>query len=98
MAFLYVTQYGGVSLGANGAQAPEEPPILAERIAIGATSVQSTVFSAGCELIEVHTDAICAVAIDASPTAVATSRRMAADTTRYYGVKPGQKIAVITAS
>lgn len=96
MAFLYVTQYGGVSIGANGAQAPEEPPIASERVAIGANSLQSTAFAAGCELIEVHADAICSIETGTDPTAVATARRMSADTTKYLGVKAGQKIAVIT--
>jgi hypothetical protein len=33
-----------------------------------------------------------------NPTAVATAQRLAANETRYYGVNPGEKIAVITNS
>lgn len=106
MASLYITEYGGISLGANGAQAPEEPPLAEQKLTIGASSVASAAFNAGTQLVCLHADAICSVkfgtaadvALGINPTATAASRRLNADTDRYFGVNGGMKVAVITNS
>jgi orotate phosphoribosyltransferase len=46
--------------------------------------------------VRVHTDAICSIAYGANPTATINSFRMNANTTEYFGVNPGDKIAVIS--
>jgi hypothetical protein len=72
-------------------------PYLAEQVvAIGGASVQSAAFSANTRMIRVHTDAICSIKIGADPTADANSTRMAANSTEFFDVRPGHKIAVIT--
>ena len=74
-------------------------PYLAEQVvAISGASVQSNAFSANTRVIRVHTDAICSIAIGANPTATADTTRMAANTTEFFDVRPGHKIAVITNS
>lgn len=108
MAILYVTEFAGlgdVLEGGNNkgdsskivAQAPAEPPLAEQTVAIGAGSTASSPFNKRTFLIRVHTDSICSVAISqSSPTATTTSRRMAANQTEYFGVQPGWQIAVIS--
>ena len=47
-------------------------------------------------MIRVHCDAICSISIGNSPVATTTNKRLAANQTEYFGVIPGQQIAVIT--
>ena len=97
MAKLYVTEYSrlayveGSSVGQVG-----QDPALAEQAFTFTTTTQSTAFNLGTQLIRVHTDAICSVAIGADPTATTSTRRMAAGQTEYFGVRPGHKIAAVT--
>lgn len=109
MATLYISEYNGTGFvqSNNGpfsvqAQAPKEPRLAAQTVAISGSSTQSSAFqnnpgiNAGqTYLIRVHTDSICSIAIGASPLAVTTEGRMAANQTEYFTVSPGQKIAVI---
>ena len=92
MAKVYITEFVAIDMNVS-----REPPRAEQVVAIGGTSVQcSNAFQAGTRVIRVHTDAICSVAIGNDPTATANTRRMAANTTEYFGVDGGQKIAVIT--
>jgi hypothetical protein len=98
MAVLYITEFDTTKI-IEGAGAPgiitDEPPLAEQTVAIGAGSVQSAAFNAGTQMIRVHTDAVCSIAIGTNPTASATTRRLAANQTEYYGVMAGQKLAVI---
>jgi hypothetical protein len=94
MATLYVTEYSGVLQG--DVQIAMSPAIVQNNVAIGGSSAQSNPFNGNTSVIRVHTDAICSIAISNNPTATAASKRMAADQTEYWGVRPGDKIAVIT--
>jgi len=102
MATLYITEFAKQGRDAAGYinqnATPEEPPIVNQTLAIGAGSLASAAFNAGTGIIRLHTDAICSVEVGATPTASATTRRMAANTTEYICVKPGSgfKVAVIT--
>lgn len=101
MAVLFVTEFARQGRDANGVSVfavAEEPPVADQTVAIGATSAQSNAFNAGTYLVRVHTDAICSIAFGTNPTASATTRRMAANTTEYFGVPAGKsyKVAVIT--
>lgn len=73
----------------------ELPPLATQRITNGATSVQSLAFNAQTRMIGVHTDAIVSIAVGANPTATTNDKRMAANTTEYFFVEAGQRIAVI---
>jgi hypothetical protein len=92
MAKVYITEFTAIDLNVS-----REPPLAEQTVAIGGGSVQcSNAFHAMTRAIRVHTDAICSVAISRDPTATANTRRMAANTTEYFGAEGGQKIAVIT--
>lgn len=72
------------------------PPLAEQTVAIGGASTQSSAFSSSTKVVRVHADAICSIAIGSNPTATATKLRMDAGQTEYFGVTPGDKIAVIS--
>jgi len=98
MAKLYITEYAEQGRDSNGAILPVgmEPAIAAQGVSIGASSTASSAFNGNTRFVLLHTDAICSVAFGVSPTAVATANRMGAGESRFYGVLPGHKVAVIT--
>jgi orotate phosphoribosyltransferase len=98
MAKVYIAEFSGTKVieGRGAAGISSEPPLAEQTVAIGGTTAQSAAFNAGTNMIRVHTDAICSIAIGADPTATANTRRMAAGSTEYFGVTPGHKVAVIT--
>lgn len=98
MAVLYISEYDaqawdGVS---NTLPAGREPAIATQTVAIGGVSAQSAAFNAKTRFVRIHTDAICSVEFGANPTATAAKARMAANQTEFFGVNPGDKVAVIT--
>lgn len=106
MATLYVTEFTGLANVASnfgaalmGAQAPLEPALVDQTVAIGGSSTPSNPFNANTTLVRVHSDAICSIAFGrGSATASATTRRLAANQTEYFGVPKGDGyvVAVIT--
>lgn len=103
MASLYVEEYGqmGAAFNAVGpalsaVQSPQEPAITGQKLTISASSTAGAPFSPATVLIRVETDAICSIMIGPNPVAVPTRKRMAANQTEYFSVRPGDTIAVIT--
>lgn len=98
MATLRIQEYGGLRNHFHPMQVPSTPAAVVQTpITIGGASVQSAAFAAGTNLIEVSTDAICSIAVGgASPSATTNNTRLPADTIIYFGVRPGEKLAVIT--
>jgi hypothetical protein len=103
MATLYIAEYrqlASVPSATNYApqpvQAPQEPPLVEQTIAIAGSSTASAPFNGFTAMIRVNCDAICSVAIGVNPTATTTNKRLAANQTEFFGVAPGQQIAVIS--
>lgn len=101
MALLYVNEYARQARDAAGSLLPvgEAPAMAKYSIAIGGSSVQGPALNGGTTFIELHTDAICSIAI--GKDAVATEDRMAANERTFRGVSralvaAGAKVAVIT--
>lgn len=101
MAFLYITEFANLpNLNSFNStpQAPVAPGIAEQRLAVGA-NVASAAFNTATRFVMLHTDNICSLAWskpgDADPVAVITAQRMNANETRFYGVYPGGKVAVI---
>ena len=92
MATLYITEFQSPS---QNFLAPQTPPVAEQHVAISGSSTQSAAFNALTTFVMVETDAICSLAWGADPTAVTTAQRMNANEVRFYGVVPGQKLAVI---
>ena len=101
MAYLYVTELGkmqqapAVGHREESAQVAMLPSLAEQRINIGGTSAASAAFGSGTLLIRVHTDSICHITVGSNPTATNSMARMVAGQTEYFGVKAGDKIAVI---
>lgn len=99
MAVVDVTEYSQMAKDASGRLLPAgQEPGYTQQVAIGGASAQSAAFGGQTTFIRVHTDAACRIAIGSNPTAAATTQRMAAGSTEFFGVKSGHKIAVITST
>lgn len=99
MALLDITEYSQMAYDAAGRLLPAgKEPGAYQQVSIGGSSAQSAAFGGQCTFIRVHTDAACRIAIGSNPTAAATTPRMAAGATEFFGVKAGDKLAVITTS
>lgn len=97
MAKVFIAEYPNSRVYQGGLiPVSEMPPLAEQTVAIGGGSTQSAAFNAKTQIIRVHTDAICSIAIGANPTATANTARLAANATEYFKVAPGDKIAVIT--
>lgn len=103
MATLYVAEYSDVATvntprgpkGTTG-QAPQEPALAEQTVAIAGSTTQSSAFNKDTTLIRVHADVVCSIAIGSNPTATTSGKRLAEGQTEYFGVTPGHKIAVIS--
>jgi hypothetical protein len=100
MATVYITEYARQGRDASGFQmvVADEPPVANQTVAITAGSVQSSAVNALTKFLRIHTDAICSIEIGTNPTATATTRRLAANSTEYFSIPLGAsyKVAVIT--
>lgn len=98
MPFAYISEY--LRQPRDGIErvlpAGMEPALAVQKIAIGAGSVQSAPFNAKTTFVAINVDATCSFKFGGNPTATATDMRMPADATQYFGVVPGQRVAVIT--
>ncbi len=97
MAVLYVAEFAGIYAKSDQTgQMPVCPPLAQQVVAIGAASVPCTnAFNAATNLIRVHTDLGCSIAIGKTPVATAVQTRLASNQTEYFAVSGGDKIAVI---
>lgn len=100
MAVLFITEHPYPTIHSGNLQTVAQmPPIASQTVAIAAGSAQSAAFSntttQKTRVVCLHTDAICSVKFGSNPTATATDRRLAANSTEYFEVTPGDKVAVI---
>lgn len=98
MAILDITEYKeqAGALGRTVLPAGQEPSMLNQQLPITISSQKSAAFNEQTNFVRVQTDAACRIVFGNEPTASSSSMRMPANATEYFGVKPGQKIAVIT--
>lgn len=71
------------------------PPLATQTVVNTGATTQSSAFNAKTQIICVHTDSICSIEIGSNPTATTSSRRLAANSTEYFQVSPGDKLAAI---
>lgn len=97
MAKVYITEheFPRYHLG-NPLPVLKSPGLASQTVAIGGSSTQSSAFNSATKIVCIHTDAICSVEFGSNPTATANSRRLAANTTEFFEVEAGHKVAVIT--
>ena len=93
-----IREYATQAKAISAIQAGQEPAVANQNIASHAASTASAAFNANTRFIAVSTDTIIAIlfAKGAAPTVLITDFRMAADTTMFFGVEPGDFLSVIT--
>lgn len=97
MASLYIAEFATAGVD-QGRSVPVGacPPVAEQKLNIDVSATVSAPFNTNTRLVRVHTDAICSILIGADPTATDAKMRMAAGSTEYFAVIPGQKLSVIT--
>lgn len=93
MATLYISEFQPYEV--SGLPVAITPVIAAQTVAIGGSSTQSSAFNASTGLVRIHTDSICSISFGSNPTATTSNGRLASNTTEYFAVHPGTKVAVI---
>lgn len=101
MARLFISEYATFAVDPNTGQAVgKEPSFDQSPVTIGASSAPSNAFQPATKLVRLHTDSICSVLFFTpgpnAPVATANNKRMAANQTEYFGVNPGDAVAVIS--
>lgn len=100
MALVDISEYRNLARdGQNSViQTGVEPSIANQQVAITAGSLQSAALDTATRFVRIHTDAACRIEIGVNPTAAATSKRMAANSSEFFGIPGGVafKVAVIT--
>ena len=96
MAKLYITEFSGMPIDLNLASVQlAKLPGLADQVVTYSGSTQSTAFAAGTRFIRVHTDSDCHIQVGSDPVASVGNAKLIAGQTEYFGVNPGDKLAVI---
>lgn len=101
MSNLSVQEYESLGKDAYGDIMPagKEPGATTQNVSFTTTSVQSSAFGATTRLVRVVSDVDARILFGSSPTAIATSSVLiSAGQPEYFGVDPGDKVAVITAA
>lgn len=93
MAVAYICEYATAAwTTAGGLPSGQEPALAEQTVAIGAAA-PSAVFNAKTRFVRVHVDAICSIKFGPAGTVAATTnKRLAANSTEYFGVLGGVHI------
>lgn len=101
MTKLYITEFSGLqdAMAHPGQSAPVAmlPSAATQNLTPGGASLQSAVLAASTKLVRLHAVVACHVLTGSNPTATTAGLFLAAGSTEYFGVRPGDKIAVIAA-
>jgi hypothetical protein len=102
---LDITEYRELATDSFGHPIPTgvEPANAQHQVAITGGSVQSSGLAVGTRLVRLHTDVACRVEFGKNPTATSASKRLAANSTEFFGVRQHSdgsltKIAVISST
>lgn len=96
MAVLTITECDAlleVSLGRM--QIAKMPAVAEQQVVIAGGSNPSAAFNPRTKFVRLHAGAACSVAWGDSPVAVSGNCPLEGGQTEYFGVNPGQKLAVI---
>ena len=98
MATAFLREYADVAhTFSKTVQAGAEPAIADQTVSTSASSAQSNAFNVNTRVLCISTpaaQAVCCLFGD-NPTALVTSLRLPANSLVFFGVKPGQKVALI---
>ena len=96
MAKAYISEYSELPVLTGKVVPTGMEPAAAEQVVTFTTTTQSAAFGTNTRYIRVHVDAICSYKFGANPTATTSTPRMAASSTEFFGVNPGDKVAFVT--
>lgn len=94
-AKMYITEFAGALPLGNDASMLMVPAVVDQMVNTSASSAQSAAFNANTKVVRIHVDGIVSIKFGDNPTALTNNHRMAANTTEYFAVKAGQKVAGI---
>lgn len=97
MAKLYISEFQFMGANDYGALPIARQPAVANQAPVDFTGVAapSAAFGGNTTVVRVWSDTKCCVRFGASPTATVADMPLAANTTEYFGVTPGQKVSAI---
>lgn len=102
MATAYIREYADIAhTFSKTVQAGAEPAIADQTVTTSGASAASAAFNANTRVIAISTPAAQAVAClfsqtpGATPTAAITNLRLPANSLLFFGVKPGDRVALI---
>jgi len=98
VAKLFITEFAASGNSKSGAQIQvgQQPAIAAQVLTFDASaSVQSAQFDDRTQFVRLHTDADCHIVFGLNPTTNTNHMPLLQDSTEYFGVTPGLKLAVI---
>lgn len=98
MASCYISEYATVGApGPDGTtfQAPKEPAITEQLVAITGSSTQSAPFSTATRMVMVSLDNVASLAFGPNPTAITTAKRLPQNAVLFFVVNPGDRLAAI---
>lgn len=98
MATAYLREYANIAHTSSMAvQAGAEPALTDQTVTTSASSAQSNAFNANTTVLAISTpaaQAVC-VAFGDNPTATTSNLRLPANSLFFFGVRAGQKVALI---
>ena len=100
MSLLDIREYTTLAKDQDGRPlaAGQEPAAAGQQVTFTATAGQSAAFGSTTRFVRLHANGNCRILFGDNPTATATSPRMAAGASEYFGVAPGQKVSAIDAT
>lgn len=93
MANLWITEFDTMPQAPLG----KLPSVAAQVVSFSATT-QSAALNANTNFVRVIADADCHIIAGDNPSATVSNMRLPSGAAEYFGVTPGQKIAVIVAA
>ncbi len=99
LSTLFISEFATCAIDGRGqpVAAPDYPTVVPDQIVdITVGSLQSQPFSGHTRFIQFTTDARCSYVISADPVATTINAPVNVGDTRFVGVQPGHRIAVIS--
>ena len=99
MAKLFITEFQYLENANDIGGVPQAArlPGTTQVVTYTTSSVQSTAFGVNTRFVRLASDAPCCLAYGSNPTATTSGMRLPSEAVEYFGVQPGQKLAVIGA-
>ena len=97
MSILNIREYGTqvTDQGGRVVQVGREPAVAGANKSFTGTSVQSSAFNDETRFVRLMVDAAAYIEFGSDPTAAAGTLYLPSTTPEYFGVNPGDKVAVI---